>query len=77
VVSMTDRWRLRFPACSGTLVARPADGRPPIDNVRRRNAADSHLAAFVVSVRLCSMPVNIRDGGPLATGEVIGDLHDD
>jgi hypothetical protein len=33
--------------------------------------------AFVVSLRLCGMPVNIRGGGPLATGEVIGHLYDD
>lgn len=34
-------------------------------------------SAFVVSLRLCGIPVNICDGGPLATGEVIGYLHDD
>jgi hypothetical protein len=32
---------------------------------------------LVVSLRSCGMPVNIRDGGLLATGELIGYLHDD
>jgi hypothetical protein len=34
-------------------------------------------STLVVSLRLYGMPVNIRDGGALATGEVIGYLHDD
>jgi hypothetical protein len=34
-------------------------------------------STLVVSLQLCGMPVSIRDGGPLATGEVIGYLHDD
>jgi hypothetical protein len=37
----------------------------------------SWWSTLVVSLRSCGMQVNIRDGGPLATGEVIGYLHDD
>jgi hypothetical protein len=34
-------------------------------------------STMVVSLRLYGMPVNNHDGDPLATGEVIGYLHDD